>query len=192
LYILGINAYHGDASAAIVRDGELLAAAEEERFNRRKHCARLPVAAGDNGTAIGVCYLIYNEKLGRPRSFVMDGAYTVPEFSDDEIRAELKQSGLVYESYSGIEVTRRAAQDIADRAVVGWFQGRMEFGPRALGKRSIVADPRRADMEGHPERAHQEARIVPPVRAPHSRRTRRRLFRADASRADDADGLSGA
>jgi carbamoyltransferase len=104
-------------------------------------------AAGDNGTAVGVCYQIYNGILDRPRSYVMEGAYTGPEFSDDEIRAELEKSGLAYESYSDREVTKRAAQDMADGAVMGWFQGRMEFGPRALGNRSIVVDPRRADMK---------------------------------------------
>jgi carbamoyltransferase len=104
-------------------------------------------AAGDNGTAIGVCYQIYNGTLDRPRSYVMEGAYTGPEFSNEEIRAELEKSGLAYESYSDREVTRRAAKDIADGAVMGWFQGRMEFGPRALGNRSIVVDPRRADMK---------------------------------------------
>ena len=104
-------------------------------------------AAGDNGTAIGVCYQIYNGILDRPRSYVMEGAYTGPEFSDAEIRAELERSGLAYESYTDREVSRRAAQDIADGAVTGWFQGRMEFGPRALGNRSIVVDPRRADMK---------------------------------------------
>jgi len=76
----------------------------------------------------------------------MDGAYTGPEFSDEEIHAELKISDLRFETYSDGEVTERAAKDIADGAVVGWFQGRMEFGPRALGNRSILVDPRRADM----------------------------------------------
>src|SRR5438874_5823316 len=95
-------------------------------------------AAGDSGTAIGVCYHIYNGLLDQPRSFHMEGAYTGPEFTDEEIRAELDASGLQYETYTDREVTRRAAQDIADGAVLGWFQGRMEFGPRALGNRSIV------------------------------------------------------
>ncbi|HVG21312.1 MAG TPA: carbamoyltransferase C-terminal domain-containing protein [Blastocatellia bacterium] len=104
-------------------------------------------AAGDSGTAIGVCYQIYNNILERPRGFVMDGAYAGPEYSDAEVCAELDASGLAYESYTDREVTRRAAQDIAGGAVVGWFQGRMEFGPRALGNRSIVADPRRPDMK---------------------------------------------
>ena len=104
-------------------------------------------AAGDSGTAIGACYYIYNELLKQPRSFVMDGAYTGPEFTSEEIRAELDRTGLSYETYSDREVTQSAAQDIANGAVLGWFQGRMEFGPRALGNRSIVVDPRRADMK---------------------------------------------
>jgi carbamoyltransferase len=104
-------------------------------------------AAGDSGTAVGVCYQIYNRILNQPRSFVMEGAYTGPEFSDEEIRAELEQSGLLFEAYDEREVTRRAAQDIADGLVIGWFQGRMEFGPRALGNRSIIVDPRRAEMK---------------------------------------------
>jgi carbamoyltransferase len=104
-------------------------------------------AAGDSGTAVGVCYQIYNGLLERQRSFVMEGADTGPDFSDEEISIELDRSGLKYETYSDREVTRRAAQDIASGAVVGWFQGRMEFGPRALGNRSIVVDPRRADMK---------------------------------------------
>ncbi len=104
-------------------------------------------AAGDSGTAIGVCYEIYNGLLKQPRAFHMEGAYTGPDFTDGEIRAELDASGLAFETYSDQEITRRAAQDIADGFVLGWFQGRMEFGPRALGNRSIVVDPRRADMK---------------------------------------------
>jgi len=104
-------------------------------------------AAGDSGTAVGVCHQIYNNVLGRPRGFVMDGPYTGPEFSDDDIRSELERAGVAYERHEDGELTRRAARDIADGAVIGWFQGRMEFGPRALGNRSIVVDPRRADMK---------------------------------------------
>ncbi len=104
-------------------------------------------AAGDSGTALGVCYQIWNQSLRQPRGEVMETAYTGPEFSDGEIRAELDRSGLKYESLSDQETTRRAARDIAGGLVVGWFQGRMEFGPRALGNRSIVVDPRRAEMK---------------------------------------------
>lgn len=103
-------------------------------------------AAGDSGTALGACYQIWNQVLDQPRGEFMEGAYTGPEFSDEEIQAELKISDLRFETYSDSELTGRAAKDIADGAVVGWFQGRMEFGPRALGNRSIVVDPRRADM----------------------------------------------
>ncbi len=103
-------------------------------------------AAGDSGTALGVCYQINNGLLDRPRGELMEGAYTGPEFSDEEICRELEAFELKSEKYSEREVTERAAKDIADGAVVGWFQGRMEFGPRALGNRSIVVDPRRADM----------------------------------------------
>lgn len=104
-------------------------------------------AAGDSGTAIGVCYQIHNGVLNNARGYVMGGAYTGPEFSNEEIRVELEGNGLSFETYDDREVTQRAAQDIAGGAVLGWFQGRMEFGPRALGNRSIVVDPRRAEMK---------------------------------------------
>ena len=104
-------------------------------------------AAGDSGTALGACYQIWNQVLKRTRSEVMEGAYLGPGFSDEEIVAELKISDLRFETYSDREVTERAARDIADGAVVGWFQGRLEFGPRALGNRSIIVDPRRAEMK---------------------------------------------
>jgi carbamoyltransferase len=104
-------------------------------------------AAGDSGTALGVCYQIHNGILNRERGEVMEGAYTGPEFTNEEIEAELRISDLSFETHSDSELTERAAKDIADGLVLGWFQGRMEFGPRALGNRSIVVDPRRADMK---------------------------------------------
>jgi carbamoyltransferase len=102
-------------------------------------------AAGDSGTALGVCYQIYNGLLKRERAEVMTGAYSGPEFTNEEIEKALVEHR--FECYSDEELTKRAAQDIAAGLVVGWFQGRMEFGPRALGNRSIVVDPRRADMK---------------------------------------------
>ena len=118
-------------------------------------------AAGDSGTALGVCYEILSRVkqsvILRPETttgsqtnslrYFMEGAYTGPSYDDAEIKRELEISGLEFETYSDEEVTRRAASDIADGLVVGWFQGRVEFGPRALGNRSIVVDPRRADMK---------------------------------------------
>jgi carbamoyltransferase len=104
-------------------------------------------AAGDSGTALGACYYIHNDLLGKARSDVMLDAYTGPEFSNEEIRSELEQGGKSFTLLDDSELTKRAADDIDAGLVVGWFQGRMEFGPRALGNRSIVVDPRRADMK---------------------------------------------
>jgi len=98
-------------------------------------------AAGDSGTAVGVCYAICK------RGEHMLSAYTGPQFSNDDIREALINAKLEFESYTDEDITKRAAQDIASGKVVGWFQGRMEFGPRALGNRSILVDPRRAEMK---------------------------------------------
>src|SRR5579862_2820812 len=104
-------------------------------------------AAGDAGTALGVCYYIYHHVLGRPRSYVMTHAYTGPEYANREIAEILASYQAAVESLDEDELVRRAARLVAEGNVVGWFQGRMEWGPRALGNRSIVADPRRADMK---------------------------------------------
>jgi carbamoyltransferase len=104
-------------------------------------------AAGDAGTALGVCYYIYNHVLGHPRSFVMRNSYTGPEFSDHEIASAFQKSGVKYEKLGDEDLARTAAKAVAEGNVVGWFQGKMEWGPRALGHRSIIADPRRDDMK---------------------------------------------
>ncbi len=104
-------------------------------------------AAGDSGTAVGAAYYVWNQELGRPRSFVMTHADTGPEYSDDEYTAAVLNAGLTAERLDDDMLFRSVAERIAAGDVVGWFQGRMEFGPRALGHRSIVADPRRADMK---------------------------------------------
>lgn len=104
-------------------------------------------AAGDSGTALGVCYYIYNVTLELARSFVMEHAYTGPEFANGQIERVARSCGCDCRELSDRELTLKAAQAIADGKIVGWFQGRMEFGPRALGNRSIVVDPRRTDMK---------------------------------------------
>jgi len=104
-------------------------------------------AAGDSGTAVGAAFYVWNQELGRPRGFVMDHAYTGPEFGDDEIRAALDAAGVEAERIGDEALFATVAERIAAGDVIGWFQGRMEFGPRALGHRSIVADPRSATMK---------------------------------------------
>jgi carbamoyltransferase len=104
-------------------------------------------AAGDAGTALGVCYYIFHQVLGKPRAFVMDNAYTGPSFSNGQIEAVFKKYNLAYQTLDESVLTKRAAEIVANGDVLGWFQGRMEWGPRALGNRSIIADPRRDDMK---------------------------------------------
>jgi carbamoyltransferase len=104
-------------------------------------------AAGDSGNAVGAAYFVWNQELGQPRTFVMDHAYTGPEYGDDEIRAALDAAGVEAERLDDEALFRTVAERIAAGDVVGWFQGRMEFGPRALGHRSIVADPRSHEMK---------------------------------------------
>jgi carbamoyltransferase len=109
-------------------------------------------AAGDAGLAVGAAYYVWHQKLGKPRSFVMGHAYWGPEYSEGEIRGTMEASGIADKGYlveelSQQELARRAAAIVADGKILGWFQGRAEWGPRALGNRSIVADPRRADMK---------------------------------------------
>jgi carbamoyltransferase len=104
-------------------------------------------AASDAGTSIGAALSVWHERLNQPRSFVMRHAYYGPQYSDREIHAELETAGVAYRRLSEAELVDATASEIAAGKVVGWFQGRMEFGPRALGNRSILADPRRAGMK---------------------------------------------
>ena len=109
-------------------------------------------AAGDAGGALGVAQLIWHRYLQKPRSVTpgkdsMKGAYLGPGYSPEEIEGFLKKSGAVYERLEQGELNRRVAGLLTDEKILGWFDGRMEFGPRALGSRSIIGDPRSPRMQ---------------------------------------------
>jgi len=99
-------------------------------------------AAGDAGGAVGTAYHIYNTLLGNDRNFVFGDVFLGPEFPETEIRDYLDSLGVEYTVHSRDDLLREGARLISEQNVVGWFQGRMEWGPRALGNRSILADAR--------------------------------------------------
>lgn len=104
-------------------------------------------AAHDAGTSLGAALYVWHQELRQPRAFEMRHVYYGPEYSESEIQAALDAAGVSYQKLPEDDLLNRTAKYIADGKVVGWYQGRMEFGPRALGNRSILADPRRADMK---------------------------------------------
>lgn len=101
-------------------------------------------AANDAGTAVGAAQVIWNSMLRNERRDKMRHAYLGPSFSEEEMERELKASGLSYERVEETEAL--VARLLSEGHVVGWFQGAMEFGPRGLGNRSLLADPRQAGM----------------------------------------------
>lgn len=107
--------------------------------------------AGDAGGAIGAALCAYHIELAEPRVVEpldgMSGTYLGPEYKFDEIESVLRSSGALYERLSEDDLVERVAQALSEGKAVGWMQGRMEFGPRALGNRSILADPRSPDMQ---------------------------------------------
>jgi carbamoyltransferase len=109
-------------------------------------------AAGDGGLSVGAAFYVWHQLLGKPRSFVMDHAYWGPGYSAEEIRSAIKGSavsngGHTLTELGETELMRRTAELIAEGKILGWYQGRAEWGPRALGNRSILADPRRPEMK---------------------------------------------
>jgi carbamoyltransferase len=103
-------------------------------------------AAGDAGGAVGVAHYLYNTIERKPRGPAWSHAYLGPAYSDAEIAESLTKAGARWKTLSDAELTRETAKRLSEGNVVGWFQGRMEFGPRALGGRSILADPRDPKM----------------------------------------------
>jgi len=104
-------------------------------------------AAGDSGGAVGAALYAYHSLLGKPRGFVMEHAFWGRAYTETEVRSFLDGEGIAYERLDRDRMLDRTVEALLDGAVVGWFHERFEWGPRALGHRSILADPRRADMK---------------------------------------------
>ncbi|MFQ6613720.1 MAG: carbamoyltransferase [Fidelibacterota bacterium] len=132
----------GGVALNCVANGKLL---REDLFNE----VWIQPAAGDAGGALGAALAVWHEEWDHPRTAsgkdTMQGSYLGSVFSESEIEAALKDKGMVYTRVP--DQTRAGAAVLADGQVLGWFQGAMEYGPRALGNRSILGDPRRPDMQ---------------------------------------------
>jgi len=114
----------------------------------------IPPSPGDAGSAVGAAQYLYYIYHKNPKSISKDNVdlinenvYVGPSFSDTEITQFLDSKNIPYESFDRESLLKKTAQLIADGKIVGWYQGKMEWGPRALGNRSILADPRREDMK---------------------------------------------
>ena len=108
-------------------------------------------AAGDAGGAVGAALAAWHRELGNDRKVTepdaMHGSYLGPAYSQEEIERRLKACGAIFETVTEQEMINQTAQALAEEKAVGWLQGRMEFGPRALGGRSVLGDPRSGTMQ---------------------------------------------
>ena len=107
----------------------------------------VPFASHDAGISMGAALYVYNHVLGQPRTAPIWSAYTGSHWSNEEIELILQSRNIVYKRCADDELYEKVADRLADAGVVGWFNGRAEFGPRALGARSILVDPRRQDAK---------------------------------------------
>ena len=107
----------------------------------------VPPAAHDAGTAIGAALYFYHHQLKEPRSSYNNQAYTGMRFSEKKIIKILYNNNITYQFFSDKNLYEEVTKCLIEGGVVGWFQGRAEFGPRALGNRSILVDPRRTDAK---------------------------------------------
>jgi carbamoyltransferase len=106
----------------------------------------VPAGAADNGTSFGAAFLVWNRTLGHPRAFVQDHAYWGSAFDSAACAQAIGEAGIPFETHDEARLIDLATDLLLEGKIVGWFQGRMEFGARALGNRSLLADPRRTDM----------------------------------------------
>jgi len=135
LCIAGGVGLNSAANGRILREGPF-----EEIF--------IQPSAGDGGGAMGAAFHAYHGLLGKPRSFVLEHAFYGKEYPESQIKQFLDTNNIPYQYFSDDEkLVERLVDDLVDGKVVGWFQGRFEWGPRALGNRSILADPRSEEMK---------------------------------------------
>lgn len=136
----------GGVALNCVANGKLLESGILERL-------WIQPAAGDAGGALGAALMAWHQYIGSPREVhfpdAMNGARLGPSYDADEIRIILDEDSIPYEELDDERLCGRVAELLVDQKVIGWFQGRMEYGPRALGSRSILADPRRLAMQQH-------------------------------------------
>ena len=108
-------------------------------------------ASGDAGGALGAAQAFYYQELDNQRKILktdsMNGSYLGPQFTDDQVENELKSCGANYKRLTSDQIIKDTAKALSEEKAIGWFQGRMEFGPRSLGNRSIIADPRSEKMQ---------------------------------------------
>jgi carbamoyltransferase len=156
-----VKTVHRDtgAKALCLAGGVALNAVANGRVLREGPFERIWIqpAAGDAGGALGVALLTWHRYFGKPRATAvasgeaehdsMRGAYIGPAYTPEDIESTLRESGAVYQRLDSDGIIERTAELLADEQVIGWFDGRMEFGPRALGARSILADPRSSRMQ---------------------------------------------
>ncbi len=108
-------------------------------------------ASGDAGGALGAALVFYYQELDNKRKILkndlMNGSYLGPQFTDDQVENELKRCGANYKKITTNQIIKDTVKALCEEQAIGWFQGRMEFGPRSLGNRSIIADPRSEKMQ---------------------------------------------
>ena len=134
----------GGVALNCVANGKLL---EEKIFDNIWVQPAAGDAGGSLGAALAYWYLDLNQSREEINQDNMKGSYLGNEFSNEEIKSKLDEIGAVYDTYSENELINKTVEDLTSGKAIGWFQGRMEFGPRALGNRSIIGDPRSETMQ---------------------------------------------
>ena len=130
----------GGVAQNSVANGKILANSDFEELY-------IPSAGHDAGISMGCALYVYNQVLNMPRAKAIWSAYTGSKFSNEEIEIFLKSRNIEYKKFEGEALYDYVSDRLVNAGVIGWFQGRAEFGPRALGGRSILADPRRSDAK---------------------------------------------